>query len=127
MVLKYTNKLLWITSFLVFYNTYLYYNNNTHEQHRSDRRSLTPNHHEHKKRKESNIKLNESKKKLSTFHSDNKRKHRPSSSHTDKKSLKPEFDDARLFCDDCNQFYDNICPHHKQSYIPDKKVRTNFD
>ena len=42
------------------------------------------------------------------------------------KSLKHEFDDAKLFCDDCNKFYDNICPYHKQSYIPDKKVCFNF-
>lgn len=62
------------------------------QHHRSDRRSLTSNYHENKKRK-----------------------HRTS-------SLKYEFDDARLFCDDCNKFYDNICPYHKQSYIPDKKV-----
>jgi hypothetical protein len=76
--------------------------------HHSDRRSLTGN---HKKRKESELKLNESKKKLSSFHFDE-----------NQKSFKPEFDDARLFCDDCNQFYDNICPYHKQAYIPDKKV-----
>jgi hypothetical protein len=71
-----------------------------HEDHHSDRRSLTPNYREYKKRKES--------------------KHRRSSSY------KPEFDDARLFCDDCNKFYDNICPYHKQTYIPDKKVCFNF-
>ncbi|CAF1585722.1 unnamed protein product [Rotaria sp. Silwood1] len=87
-------------SLLVFYNAYLYYNNNMYEQHRSDQRSSTSNYYQEKKRKESDLKLNKSK----------------------KKSSKSEFDDARLFCDDCNKFYDNICPYHKQSYIPDKKI-----
>ncbi|CAF1587230.1 unnamed protein product [Rotaria sp. Silwood1] len=87
-------------SLLVFYNAYLYYNNNMYEQHRSDQRSSTSNYYQQKKRKESDLKLNKSK----------------------KKSSKSEFDDARLFCDDCNKFYDNICPYHKQSYIPDKKI-----
>ncbi|CAF3149842.1 unnamed protein product [Rotaria sp. Silwood2] len=93
-----------------------------HEQHRSDRRSSTSNYYQHKKRKESDLKLNESKKNSSSFYFDEKRKHRTSSSYIDKKSSKSEFDDARLFCDDCNKFYDNICPYHKQSYIPDKKI-----
>lgn len=35
---------------------------------------------------------------------------------------KSEFDDARLFCDDCQEYHENICPHHQQMYIPDKKV-----
>lgn len=66
------------------------------QQNRTDRRSLTPStNHENKKRKDS--------------------KHRTS-------FIKHEFDDARLFCDNCNKFYDNICPYHKQIYIPDKKV-----
>jgi hypothetical protein len=77
-------------------------------------------HHEYKKRKESDLKFHDSKKKLSAFSSNEKRKHRTLSSHTNKKSPKPEFDDARLYCDDCNKFYDNICPYHKQTYIPDK-------
>ena len=38
---------------------------------------------------------------------------------------KLEFDDARLFCDDCQQFYDNICPYHKQVYIVDAQVRVH--
>jgi len=113
--------------FSVFSNGCFCYNNNTHEKHRSDRRSLTPNYHENKKRKESDLKFNESKKKLSIFHSDEKRKHRTSSSYIHQKSHKPEFDDTRLFCDDCKKFYDNICPYHKQSYIPDKKVSYSFE
>lgn len=40
-------------------------------------------------------------------------------------SKQKQFDDARLFCDDCNTFYDNICPYHKQNYLPDKKVLGN--
>ncbi|CAF1057184.1 unnamed protein product [Adineta steineri] len=92
----------------VFYDEYRCFNNNMYEK------------HEYRKRKDSDLKLNESKKKSSTFHSNEKRKHRRSSSfHTNKK---PEFDDARLFCDDCNKYYENICPHHKQSYIPDRKI-----
>jgi hypothetical protein len=92
--------------FSVFSNGCFCYNNNMPEQqHHSNRRSLTPNYYEHKKRK-----------------------HRTSSSNINhQKSLKHEFDDAKLFCDDCNKFYDNICPYHKQSYIPDKKVCFNFD
>jgi hypothetical protein len=95
-----------------------------YEHHHSDRKSFN---HEHKKRKESDLIFNQSKKKLSKFPSDEKRKHRTSSSHVNKKSPKPEFDDARLFCDDCNKFYDNICPHHKQTYIPDNEVSFSCD
>jgi hypothetical protein len=84
--------------FSVFSNGCFCYNNNMPEQkHRSNRRNLTHNYYEHKKRK-----------------------YRTSSSNINQQ--KSEFDDAKLFCDDCNKFYDNICPYHKQSYIPDKKV-----
>ncbi len=48
-------------------------------------------------------------------------------SDLNKKSLRPEFDDARLFCDDCRKFYENICPIHKQIYIPDRKVCVYFE
>ena len=89
-----------------------------HEPHGSRRRSLTAHQSERRKRKDSNGKLT----KLSTTQADQTTKHRRSSSHANKTSPKPEFDDARLFCDDCNQFYENICPYHKQSYIPDRKV-----
>ncbi len=41
----------------VFSPKYFCYNNNMPEQHRSDRRSLTPNYQEHRKRKDSNVKL----------------------------------------------------------------------
>lgn len=63
-----------------------------HEPRRSNRKNSTLNENEHKKRK-----------------------------HL-KSSSKPEFDDAQLFCDDCSDFYDNICPYHKQLYVPDTKV-----
>ena len=77
-----------------------------HDYHHSDRRSLTE-----KKRKESDIIFDEQKK-----------HRRSSSSYVHQRFSKFQFDDARLFCDDCKKFYENICPYHKQSYIPDQKV-----
>ena len=111
-----------ISSFSVFGNACLSYNNNMHEHYYSDRRSSVLNVHEHKKRKESNIKVDESKKNISSVHCDQIKKRRASPSYTHKKSFRPEFDDAQLFCDDCHKFYDNICPYHRQSYIPDRRV-----
>ncbi|UJR31497.1 hypothetical protein I4U23_018986 [Adineta vaga] len=88
-----------------------------YEQEHSNRRNLTSIHSGEKKRKDSSdFKINESKKKFSSKHSSHdKSKYRRTSS-------KSEFDDVRLFCDDCNQYYDNICPYHKQTYIPDRKI-----
>ena len=60
------------------------------------------------------------KRKTSALDFHEKRKHRRSSSYIEQK---PQFDDGKLFCDDCNKFYENICPYHQQSYIPDRKVR----
>ena len=67
--------------------------------------------------------LHQKKRKGSGLDIDDKRKHRrSSSSYTQPRSSKPQFDDGKLFCDDCNKFYENICPSHQQTYIPDRKV-----
>jgi hypothetical protein len=84
---------------------YSCFNNNMHDYHHSNRRSLIE-----KKRKKSDLIFDE------------KNKHRRSSSYIHQKISKSQFDDARLFCDDCKKFYENICPYHKQFYIPDRKV-----
>ncbi|CAF1122529.1 unnamed protein product [Adineta ricciae] len=75
-----------------------------------------------KKFKSSEFKTRESQKQFSRKHSSEYSKYRRSSSRKERKVSKPEFDDARLFCDHCNQYYDNICPYHKQTYIPDRKI-----
>ena len=72
------------------------------------------------------FKTRESQKKFSRTHTSEHSKYRRSSSRQERKVSKPEFDDARLFCDHCNQYYDNICPYHKQMYIPDRKVRCKY-
>ncbi|CAF1145075.1 unnamed protein product [Adineta ricciae] len=75
-----------------------------------------------KKFESSKFKTQESQKKFSRKHSSEHSKYRRLSSGKERKVSKPEFDDARLFCDHCNQYYDNICPYHKQTYIPDRKI-----
>ncbi|CAF2033340.1 unnamed protein product [Rotaria magnacalcarata] len=92
-----------------------------HEQRHSNRRHSTSIDNKNRKRKESDIKINDSKKRLSSIYSNGKQE-QETLSYNDRKCSKSEFDDARLFCDNCNKFYDNICPYHKQSYIPDKKI-----
>lgn len=68
--------------------------------------------------------VHQKKRKGSTLDIDEKRKHRrqSSSSYIQQRSTKAQFDDGKLFCDDCNKFYENICPYHQQTYIPDRKV-----
>lgn len=33
-----------------------------------------------------------------------------------------QFDDEKLFCDDCRKFHENFCRIHRQIYVPDGKV-----
>lgn len=50
-------------------------------------------------------------------------KRKENESHPRKKHpRKSQFDDERLFCDDCQQYHENICPYHQQTYVPDRKV-----